>query len=323
MKIGWVEVLRKVYGGTIYENMAQTILSKYCDLEIINVGIENFKKYMYPKVFLRLCQLAGEKEIWVRNLDSTVTMPYDGTKGKNIALIFHIDHSIQPAYLKPPLMMLEKNFYRNLKRVDAIITISKYWQNHFIERGYPFVYLIYCGFDVDQFHFNEGDVLDFKRRFHLEERPIVYLGNCRRIKGIVEAYQHLKDLKVHLVTSGRREVHIPALNLNLNYRDYRLLLRAASVVITMSKFKEGWNRTAHEAMLCKTPVIGSGLGGMRELLEGGDQIICGDFEFLKENVSFALDHPELGERGYEFAKQFTVERFNADWLDVIKRVGKK
>ena len=88
----------------------------------------------------------------------------------------------------------------------------------------------------------------------------------------------------------------------------------------MSKFKEGWNRTAHEAMLCKTPVIGSGLGGMRELLEGGGQIICEDFGDLKERVCYVLEHPELGEAGYGFAKQFTVKRFEEEWLNLIERV---
>ena len=88
----------------------------------------------------------------------------------------------------------------------------------------------------------------------------------------------------------------------------------------MSKFKEGWNRTTHEAMLCKTPVIGSGLGGMRELLEGGSQAICEDFNDLKEQVSYALDHPEMGEKGFEFAGQFTVEKFNAEWVRLIESV---
>ena len=133
----------------------------------------------------------------------------------------------------------------------------------------------------------------------------------------------LKDMEVHLVTSGRKEVDLPILNLNLDYRDYLLLLKSSSVVITMSKFKEGWNRTAHEAMLCKTPVIGSGLGGMRELLEGGNQIICEDFSDLKEQVSYALDHPEMGEKGFEFARQFTVERFNDEWVRLIERVNEE
>ena len=321
MEIGWMEVLKKVYGQTIYTNMAQSILSKYYDLEIINAGLDQFKKYLYPIILCRLCRITGKKEIWVRIFDSIITMPFDRTKGKNIALIFHIDHSFQPTYLKPSLIGLEKIFYHNLKKADAIITISKYWQRHFEERGYSNVYLIYNAFDIDQFHFEDEEILGFKRRFQLEGKPIIYLGNCQRIKGVLEVYEHLKGLEAHLVTSGRREVDLPALNLNLEYRDYLLLLRSSSLVITMSKFKEGWNRTAHEAMLCKTPVMGSGLGGMRELLEGGGQIICDDFDDLKEMVYYILNHPERGELGYEFAKQFTVKKFNGEWLSLIEKVN--
>jgi len=323
MEIGWIEVLKKVYGQTIYTNMAQSILSKYYDLQIINAGLDQFKKYLYPKILFRLWRISGRKEIWIRIFDAIITMPFDRTKGKNIAMIFHIDHSFQPPHLKPSLIGLEKIFYHNLKRADTIVTISKYWQNHFLERGYPKVDLIYNGFDTDQFNFKEEEILEFKKKFRLEGKPILYLGNCQRIKGVVEAYDRLKDLDVHLVTSGRREVDLPALNLNLDYRDYLLLLRSSSLVITLSKFREGWNRTAHEAMLCKTPVIGTGLGGMRELLEGGRQIICDDFDDLKEKVGYALDHPERGEMGYEFAKQFTIKRFNDDWLSLIERVNEE
>jgi hypothetical protein len=64
-------------------------------------------------------------------------MPYDQTDGKNIAMFFHIDYSFQPPYLKPLWKGLEKTFCHHLKKVDAIVTISKFWQNHFLERGYP------------------------------------------------------------------------------------------------------------------------------------------------------------------------------------------
>ena len=323
MEIGWIEVLKKVYGETIYANMAQSVLLKHHHLEIINVGLDRFRKYLYPKILYRLCKTSGEKDLWIRNFDSIITMPYDHTKGRNIVLIHHIDHSFQPAYLKPSWIVLDKLFYSHLKKVDAIITVSKYWQNHFRERGVSKVYLIYNGFDLEQFQFKDEEVLEFKRRFRLHNQPIVYIGNCQRIKGVVEVYQHLKDLDVHLVTSGRKDVVIPALNLNLDHWDYLLLLRASSLVVTMSKFREGWNRTAHEAMLCKTPVIGSGLGGMKELLEGGKQIICKDFGELKEKVYYALERPELGEMGFEFARHFTVEKFNDEWLSVVKRINEE
>ena len=152
-------------------------------------------------------------------------------------------------------------------------------------------------------------------------KPVVYIGNCQKYKGAVEAHQELKDLDVHLVTSGQRKVLIPAKNLDLDYRDYLRLLKASSVVITMSRFKEGWNRTAHEAMICKTPVIGSGSGGMKELLAGGQQIICEDIGKLRQSVLYALDHPQMGDNGYAYAKNFTHERFKSEWLNLVDEIS--
>ena len=92
----------------------------------------------------------------------------------------------------------------------------------------------------------------------------------------------------------------------------------------MSQFEEGWCRVAHEAMLCKTPVIGSGKGGMGELLEGGEQIICPDFKSLRNEVEFLLNNQEKrnqqGEYGYDFVKQFTSERFKESWKNLINEL---
>ena len=65
MKIGWVDVLKERYGGTIYTDMAQSVLSKHYDLERINVGLDHFKKCHYPKILYRLYQSFRSK----RDLD--------------------------------------------------------------------------------------------------------------------------------------------------------------------------------------------------------------------------------------------------------------
>jgi len=62
---------------------------------------------------------------------------------------------------------------------------------------------------------------------------------------------------------------------------------------------------------------------MGELLEGGKQIICDGFDELREKVYYALDHPELGEMGFEFARQFTAKKFNEEWLSLIEKVSEK
>jgi len=323
MKIGWVEISKKRYGGSIYDELSRKVLSRNFDLELISVDAHYLKKIRYlriPEALIYLCNLKGGKDLWIRNFFSTITFPIDKTNGKNLAIVYHIDFSTLPLVSQPVFFLFEKIFYQNLKKVNAILTISEYWRKHFLDKGYKNVYKIYNGFDLSLFNITEQEVTGFKKKFNLLGKPIVYLGNCQKGKGVVDAYQSLKNLDVFLVTSGRPQVNIPAINLDLNYRDYLCLLKSSSVVITMSQFKEGWCRTAHESMLLKTPVIGSGLGGMKELLDGGGQIVCHDFRELKDKVNFVLQNPEIGKTGYDFAKKFTMDKFEKEWINLINKI---
>jgi len=327
MTIGWIEISQKKYGGIVYNEIARSALSKDFKVDLILSEAKIFKNIRYlkiPESFFYLSKLKGEKDLWIRDFYSTITLPLDKTVGKNLVVVHHVDFSTFPIISRPVFFFLKKYFYRNLKKADAILTVSDYWKNHFLERGYKNIYKIYNGFNVSDFNISEQEVLEFKERYNLLGKPIIYLGNCQRAKGVVESYYALKDLDVYLVTSGERQVKIPVHNFNLEYRDYLRLLKASSIVLTMSKFKEGWCRTAHEAMLLKTSVIGSGFGGMRELLEGGNQMVCENFDLLKEKVKYLLDHPELrekiGEDGNNFAKDFTSERFAKDWLRLIHKI---
>ena len=103
-----------------------------------------------------------------------------------------------------------------------------------------------------------------------------------------------------------------------------MLLAVSDVVVTMSQLPEGWCRTAHEAMLMRTSVIGNGIAGMRELLEGGGQIICKYIEMLpsliRQLLSDQKKREEMGASGYMFAKQFTKERFQKEWVELLKNV---
>ena len=87
----------------------------------------------------------------------------------------------------------------------------------------------------------------------------------------------------------------------------------------MSKIREGWCRVAHEAMLCHTPVVGSGSGGMRELLEGGGQVICEDISTLPELINAVLNKKEeYASKGFTFARQFDHEYFIREWNTLLK-----
>ena len=341
MKIGWIEIIVKkdegiVYneqlkkdGGIVYNEQARKALSKFFDLDLVVCESKYFRKIRYlkiPESLFYLWKLKGEKDLWIRDFYSTVAFRPKKTKGKNLLIIPHLDFSGFPLIARPFLNFFKNVFFfHNLKKMDAILTVSEYWKQYFLKKGCQNVYKIYNSFDLSDFNVSDEDVSDFKKKYKLQNKPIVYLGNCQKAKGVKESFKALKGLDVHFLTSGERKVKIPALNLNLSDRDYLTLLKASSVVIAMSKFKEGWCRTAHEAMLSKTSVIGSGRGGMRELLEGGKQIVCSDFKNLKERVQDWLDNPRLrekmGQNGYNFAKNFTPEKFESEWLNLINDIN--
>jgi len=315
-------------GGDLYRRYLFEALRKRFNVEPLGIllGRGNWL-FQRTKLAWRLFRLKGVNDVWIRSFLSTITLPVDRTAGKNILLIHHIDsrdtyEPVLSTLLLGKSYLLERFFYHNLYQVDAVVAVSKYWKEHFEARGHPNVRVIYNPFEVASFTFTEQEIANFIQRHGLAGKPIVYIGNCQRGKGVVEAYEHLRGMGLNLVTSGDKKVNVPAMNLSLNYRDYQRLLKASSVVVTMSKLKEGWNRTAHEAMLCKTPVVGSGVCGMKELLDGGQQIVCRSFSELRQCVEYALEHPELGEKGYDFAKNFTVERFESDWIELIEEVAR-
>jgi len=322
INIGYIESPKgdewKIGGGNAYSKSLLSFRSDEYNIESMGIlfNTKGNKILQGFKTLSKLLYLKGQKDIWIRDYLSMLTLPFDRTVGKNIAIIHHID-SDNLSY--PPISkLMDKICYSNLKYVNLLVVVSKYWKTYF-ESYADNIEIVYNCFNINDFKFTDEEIIEFKQKYNLLDKPIIYLGNCQKSKGVVEAYNVLKDMDAYLVTSGQRRVDIAAINLNLNYRDYLRLLKASSVVVTMSLFKEGWCRTAHEAMLCKTPVVGSGTGGMKELLEGGKQIICETFGDLQNNVENLLESQKIGEYGFSYAsqKQFTEEYFQKKWINLL------
>ena len=320
IKIGWLgrysQKKSSLYGGKAYEmQLLDFLLNTYEVEEIYPHSDKKNELLRWAEELYRLSKLKVSNDIFIRDFYSSAVM--GKTTGRNISVIHHIDSSQK----KHPFLnrLLEKKFYMNLNRIDTIVTVSEYWKRYLEEMGHGNVRVVYNGFNLRDFEISDEEVERFKKKYGLSGKPIIYLGNCQPGKGVVEAYRELKDRDAFLATSGEEKVKIPAMNLNLYYKEYLTLLKVSSVVIAMSKFNEGWNRSVHEAMLCKTPVIGSGLGGMKELLDGGKQIICEDVSKLSYLVDVAMEsRGKQGERGYKFAKGFTMGRFEEGWRKLIE-----
>lgn len=313
-------------GGAKYQKIVLDVLSEYYDIEV---------KYVYYKELIRenlinkIIRLA--RMVWILRfydfnaqlyfLDRrTMFLVRRRRDAKYIGLVHHHDAREDHGFLTRALIVLST--YVGIRKVDLLITVSKFWKQRFTELGAKYTEVIYNPFDVEAIDkIEQGDFLD---RYKIPtDKPILYIGMDSPDKGAVDVYEALKDEGYLLVTSGAKRTSIQTLNLDLPYEDYLRLLAAASLSINLSKIPEGWSRVTHESMLMGTPVIGSGVAGMRELLEDGRQIVCTNAAELPELVRNLLANStkmlQLSADGRAYAESFTIQKFKKDWLEVVDR----
>jgi len=239
---------------------------------------------------------------------------------KYIGLVHHHDARDDHGILTRALIVLSTHI--GIRKVDRLVTVSKFWKQRFTELGAARAEVVYNPFDIEAIDTIEPG--DFLARYDIpSDRPVLYIGMDSPDKGAVDVYEALKDEGYLLVTSGAKKTNIETLNLDLPYEDYLRLLATAALSINLSKIPEGWSRVTHESMLMGTPVIGSGVAGMRELLEDGRQTICTDASELPELVRDLLADPnkmqQMAADGRRYAEGFTIQKFKQDWLDIVDR----
>lgn len=308
-----IDLNNKVYGGRVYENQVidllkedfvfkRVFLMKY-KFKLLNIPwmLYLFIKYRF---FYRGTLFLSNQTTW-----------FAGKRSHNIVVIHHLDSSHSNGLSSLYQHFCERALYRNRGKFARIVTVAECWKRQLEKDGFHNVMVIYNSFDVNLYAFTENDKKNFRIKYGFTDKPLIYLGNCQKKKGVVEAYNALHNIDAYFVTSGTKDVDLPIPNLQLSYSEYRLLLASSDIVITMSLFKEGWNRTAHEAILCGTPVIGSGTGGMKELLEASGQIVCSSFGDLPVVVEKLLKSPVSIKD--DFVRSCNLEYFKKEWTKVL------
>ena len=331
-KIFWIRA--KAYtGGAAYDEYLEKFFAENYNLEIVehkgrNLENRSLLRYYLSRIIYRIkfawkiLKINLNKEIKIRDFKYTSLMVLTPIRGKNITIIHHIDRQAIDKR-KSQYLMEEFLFFLGAKKADKIVIGAEYWKKYFIDKGYKNVQIAYNCFEPKEYNITDDEVKKFKKKYNLIDKPIIYIGNCQKRKGVVETYNILKNFNVYLVTSGKKEVDIPAIHLDTSRREHLTLLKASTIVLTMSRFKEGWCRTAHEAMLLGTPVIGSGLGGMGELLADGKQIISDENTLSEDFRKLLSDSNRLkkqGADGRQYARKFNYTKFSNNWKSVLNNI---
>jgi glycosyltransferase involved in cell wall biosynthesis len=317
-----VSLSNKIYGGNFYENSLDKIFQKIPGISY-SVLRTHFRLkgplrlLEFPRILFELNKASFSGKTIINNYISIPLMPF---VKNGITIVHHIDSSASPLmsrWYQNTAEFILKHFY---SRSNHIVVESKYWEQVIRALGFTRVSLIYVGLPIEKYlAITDDQVAAFKEKYHLDpRRPLVYIGNPQVGKGYRIVFEELKNEGYTLATSGVGQAQFDHPHFDLDFESYLCLLKAASCVVTFSQFKEGWCIVAHEGALCGTPVVGSGSGGMGELLQTTGQITCSDRKELKAKVKQALLLKQKGapSRG----EQYSLERFENSWQNLIQMI---
>ena len=315
-------------GAYFYEKMIEEAL---VDHGVRLVSFSTFKPekkswHLFRFVTYTAYWLNAHVKLWLTDISVAIISPgcmlLLPKRVKVICIIHHYD----PTPFKGLRQLYAKMAYWFVKlqrsRIDCVITGAKVWKRLFEMQGFKNVNIIYSAFQVDKMlsiaKNQEGQM--FLDKNNLSPNSYIYIGTYHPAKGQMLTVKKLFKLGFTLVaTSTNKNIQIDDEYLkviNASFSEYNHLLKNARLAIAMSTFKEGWCRVLHEAAIHGTPILGSGLGGMRELLELSS-VRPSSFDTLNEDVIKKLAQPKLSDEIQKKFAGFTSKKFKADWFEVV------
>jgi len=161
---------------------------------------------------------------------------------------------------------------------------------------------------------------------------IVYAGVLIPLKGVhflIEAFAQVRDVfpdaclwligrvgNAEYVNSLKAQVQQLGLSEQVMFYGHLPQQKLAQCIaqaqaLVLPSLSEGLGRVVIEAMACGTPVIGSRVGGIQEVIQDGKTgflVPPGDVEALAERIRWIFTHPdesgEMGRQAREFAQAF-------------------
>jgi glycosyltransferase involved in cell wall biosynthesis len=307
-----------MYGGNKYEmDIAKC-------LDAFSVSVYNIFRPSGDQLCISLLQLIRSVfrfDLVITNLTGNIFASIFLFWKPRCILIHHIDWRGSPRVSRW-LQQLEYAVLRYLTpRHTSIVVVSKVWARHLARLGFKDVTIIYNAFDIDKYQVSPEEKARVLQRYELQGQRLAYVGNGLKRKGVHLATAALADAGVRIISTGVQSdapSNASLAVLNLPFDDYIALLSCCEVAVLLSQFREGWNRTAHEAVLLGVPVIGAPRGGMRELLRLTGQALASTTGQAREK--YLGDRYGIEASQVRLARQFPQARFNQAWQELVARL---
>lgn len=318
MKINFFLINDARSGGNIYDTLVLNILKDKYQI-ISHKAFTSYRAIGHSYVDLLYTSLTAKSKVTdIDILDytsSTSILPR--LNGKRIIIFHHFDENENNKPKK--YNVLFKRFLKNAQNATVVV-VSQYWKDFLHSHNLKDVKIIYNSFDANRY-ITTLDKKAFLSKYNLVDKPIIYIGKNSKPKSL-KTFELLRQFKneYNIVTTGKKTEFEGPLNLDLTFEDYINLIYFSSCTLLLTDFKEGWSRIAHESILCNTPVIGNGSGGMSELLKMAKQIQLNEYDSSKLHhtiQSIIQNNVRVPKENKEALLGLNMLYFKESWFNLI------
>lgn len=199
-----------------------------------------------------LRNLRSNKQVWI------VLHNFDPADGKSDMLSW---------YYKQLFRLLRKARHKRFK----VIAVAPYWQKYFSQTlSLPNVFLFPNLFNnalYKPFAANAKNAWVHLGQFSSKNDPDIYaLAKKLSRQGYYCYFSTLNPLEAK---QGNGQYDVLYF---LNFSGYLEHMSRSCCTLALPRLNEGWNRIAHESMLCGTPVVGYARGGLGDLLKESSSV---------------------------------------------------
>lgn len=309
--------------------------------------------YLFIK---RILKKENPDVVHIHNFKGMSLSIFDAVKSLNLPLVF-TTHDFSLICLKASLLKssgelcAEKGkfcrFYNHIQnrlvnnKPDVVISPSQFLIDRFIEEGLfenTVKLRLPLGIELD----------DQKSEKRYDTINFLYVGSLTKHKGVhllVESFKQIdnENIRLHIVGKGIEESELKMLadsDKRINFRGFMTgtelsdIYSQANVVIVPSIIYDNSPTVIYESFMAGTPVIGSKIGGIPELIEDGYNgflFDSGDLSSLKFQICKIILNPEVLKKlevgAYESSKKYNiythVNRLENIYLQIVNKYNSK